>query len=74
MSYDQAVSLSEVQINRMFGAYIKRKKFESKILLSELGKALDQVLLCNYKDCRRKPYIVRITKEDTRIILRFEHC
>lgn len=40
MSLDQAVSLTEAQINRLLPAYIERKKFEAKVTLAMLGQAL----------------------------------
>jgi len=41
LSLDQAVSLTERQVNGLLGAYIERQKFESKVLISTLGKAME---------------------------------
>lgn len=40
MTIDEAMALSERQIVLLWEAYLERKRFESRVLLSELGNAL----------------------------------
>lgn len=40
MTIDQAVSLSDAQMTGLVEAYVERKRFESKVLISVLGEAL----------------------------------
>lgn len=40
MTLDQAVSLTDEQINGLLPAYLERKKIEAQILLSVVGEAL----------------------------------
>lgn len=40
LSLDQAVSLTDSQVNGLLAAYIERTKFESKVLISTLGEAM----------------------------------
>lgn len=40
LSVGQAEGLTEQQVDRLMAAYVARRQFEAKVLLSELGKAL----------------------------------
>lgn len=40
MSMSEAVSLTEAQMTGLVGAYVERKRFESKVLIGVLGEAL----------------------------------
>lgn len=40
LSMSQAVSLTEGQVSRLLGAYLKRKKFEAKVVVSVIGEAM----------------------------------